>query len=368
MSVVVEGKPTQHPFNMYRHIMDQPDAVRSVVSGNRAHIDEVASRISDCERVFLVGIGTSYHAAQVVEHFMREYGGGIQAYPVHSFDFALYGPTMSERDCVVIISHKGTKAYSVRALEKATEAGAQSVLITGLGLEGKPDNADHVIETVPLEQSSTYTISYTGALAAMGLLAERIGFHRTGESSVSQLFFEQELPAAIEAGTRFDDEMKTWAEQWIDRRRIWLTGGGPSAVNAAEVALKIKEAAYLQAEGIHVEQFLHGALQNTEPDDVFVLIAPAGAAQSRVFQFAEAVREIGAPYLVVSDGTAGEIIGNAFAAIDVPAVPEPFTALTSLVPLQLLSYHLALTAGTHPDTFRLDDERFARAFQKASLY
>ncbi|MFW6075620.1 MAG: SIS domain-containing protein [Chloroflexota bacterium] len=365
---MVEGKPTAHPYNMYRHIMDQPGAVAEVVTENRAHIDSIAGTIAGSERVFLVGIGTSHHAALAVEHFMRAYGGGIQSYPVHSFDFALYGPALTARDCVVIISHKGTKAYSVRALERAQAAGASTLLITGQGLEGKPEGADYVIQTVPLEQSATYTISYTGALAAMALLAERIGFHRTGESAVSQLFFEQELPAALEAGLRFDDEMAAWAERWGDRRRIWMTGGGPSAVTAQEVALKIKEATYLQSEGIHVEQFLHGALQNVEPEDVFILIAPEGAAQSRMFQFAEAVQEIGAPYLVVSDGTAARIAEAAEATVDVPAVPEPFTALTCLVPLQLFAYHLALCAGTHPDVFRLDDPRFASAFQKASLY
>jgi glutamine---fructose-6-phosphate transaminase (isomerizing) len=365
---MVEGKPTRHPFNMYTHIMDQAEAVAGVVTENRAHIDAVAGEISGSERIFLVGIGTSYHAALVTEHFMREYGGGIHAYPVHSFDFALYTPNLTNRDCVIIISHKGTKAYSVHALDKAEKAGASTVLITGQGLEGKPDNVQHIIQTVPLEQSATYTISYTGALAALALLAERIGFHRTNQPAFDQIFLEQELPAAIEASTRFDDEMRAWAEQSIDRRRIWFTGGGPSSVTAQEVALKIKEASYLQSEGIHVEQFLHGALQNTEPDDVFIIIAPEGAAQSRVFQFAEAVQEIGAPYRVVSDGTAGQITANAGASIDVPSVPEPFTAITCLVPLQLYSYHLAQVAGTHPDTFRLQDPRFARAFQKASLY
>jgi glutamine---fructose-6-phosphate transaminase (isomerizing) len=365
---MVAGRPTEHPFNMYRHIFDQPEAVTKAVAGNRAHIDAIAGEIAGADRIFLVGIGTSYHAAQVVEHFLREYAGGIPAYPVHSFDFALYGQPLTERDCVWIISHKGTKAYSVRSLERAKAAGATTVLITGIGLEGKPDLADHVIETVPLEQSSTYTISYTGALSVMALLAERIGFHRTGETGLSQIFFEQELPATLEAGLRADDTMREWADRYAQRRRIWLTGGGPSAVTAQEVALKIKEAAYLQAEGIHLEQFLHGALQNVEPEDVFVLIAPAGAAQSRVFEFAAALQEIGTPYLVVSDGTAGAITGTAEAALDVPAVPEPFTALTCLVPLQLFAYHLALAAGRHPDTFRLDDPRFARAFQRASLY
>jgi glutamine---fructose-6-phosphate transaminase (isomerizing) len=353
---------------MYRHIMDQAEAVSNAVTGNRSQIDQVAGEIAGSDRVFLVGIGTSYHAALVTEHFMREYGGGIQSYPIHSFDFALYGPQITNRDCVIIISHKGTKAYSVQAIEKAQAAGAKTVLITGIGLEGKPDNVQHVIQTVPLEQSSTYTISYTGALAVLALLAERIGFHRTGASLVEQIFFEQELPATISAGTRFDEEMIDWAGRAHTARRIWLTGGGPSAVTAQEIALKIKEASYLQAEGIHLEQFLHGALQNVEPEDLFILIAPAGAAQSRMFQFAEALQEIGAPYRVVSDGSAAEVSSGAESLIDVPAVPEPFTSVSCLIPLQLFAYHLALAAGTHPDTFRLDDPRFARAFQKASLY
>ncbi len=365
---MVEGKPTEHPYNMYRHVMDQAEAVRHAVTEYRAHIDQVASAISGSSRLFLVGIGTSYHATQVIDHAMREYGGGIQAYPVHSFDFTLYGPELTANDCVIIISHKGTKSYSVQALDRARDAGATTVLVTGIGLEGKPDQVDHVIETVELEQSATYTISYTGALSAMILLAERIGYHRTNQSAVEQIFFEQELPAVIEAGTQFDDEMKAWANDAIKARRIWLTGGGPGSIIAQEVALKIKEASYLQAEGIHVEQFLHGALQNVEPEDTFIVIAPEGAAQSRVFEFVEAIKEIGIPYRVVSDGTAGQIVNGAAGSIDVPSVPEPFASISCLVPLQLFAYYLALAAGTHPDTFRLDDPRFARAFQKASLY
>jgi glutamine---fructose-6-phosphate transaminase (isomerizing) len=365
---MVEGKPAEHPYNMYCHIMDQAEAVRRVVTEDRAHIDQVAGAISGRERVFLVGIGTSFHAAQVIEFGLRAFGGGIQAYAVHSFDFALYGPELNDRDCVIVISHKGTKAYSVKALEQVRQAGALTVLVTGIGLDGKPEHFDHVIETVPLEQSATYTISYSGALSAMLLLAERIGHHRTNHSAVEQIFFEQELPAVIEAGTQLESTMQDWANTAVNARRIWLTGGGPSAVTAQEIALKIKEASYLQAEGLQVEQFLHGALQNTEPEDVFIVIAPSGPAQSRVFQFVEAVREIGAPCFIVSDGTAASITGIAASVIDVPQVPEPFTAISCLVPLQLFAYHLALAAGTHPDTFRLDDPRFERAFQKASLY
>ena len=77
------------------------------------------------------------------------------------------------------------------------------------------------------------------------------------------------------------------------------------------------------------------------------------------------VREIGAPYIIVSDGPVED--AGAIAVIQVPPVPEPFTTLTCLIPLQLLAYHLALVAGRNPDTFRREDERFARASARIKL-
>ncbi|MHB8733353.1 MAG: SIS domain-containing protein, partial [bacterium] len=149
--------------------------------------------------------------------------------------------------------------------------------------------------------------------------------------------------------------------------RIWLVGGGPGAIAAIEGALKIKETSYATAEGMSAEAMLHGPFQSAEPEDLFLLIAQAGPAQRRVADVAAAAREIGARLAVVDDGTAA-IPAEALAARwSVPAVPEPFTALTCAVPLQLFSYHLALARGTNPDSFRLDDPRFLRAYRRVTL-
>ena len=166
--------------------------------------------------------------------------------------------------------------------------------------------------------------------------------------------------------------MAAWAQEHRHHRRIWITGGGPSAITAHEVALKIKETSYLQAEGLAIEAFLHGPFQCVESEDLFILIAPSGAAQSRVAEIGPMVRDIGANYLVVSDGTAeiltsGSLAGGAAASIVVPRVPEPFSALTCLVPLQLFAYHLALACGCDPDGFRKDDPRFAQANARIKL-
>ena len=112
---------TSHPYHMHEAILAQPEALVRVVERNESAIDELATRISLCERIFLAGIGTSHHASQVGEHLMRAYGGGPDVRALHSFDLALYGPELRREDCVVAVSHRGAKRYTALALEQARQ-------------------------------------------------------------------------------------------------------------------------------------------------------------------------------------------------------------------------------------------------------
>jgi glutamine---fructose-6-phosphate transaminase (isomerizing) len=367
MSTATTGRRTHHPFHMYEAIHAQPDAFARIVERTAGEVDRCAARLAESDRLFLVGIGTSHHATQTGAHLIQVYGGGLRVHAVHSFDFALYGPPITRRDAVIAISHRGTKRYTVESLRRAADAGCATVLITGEGeASGKPP-ADVVFRTVSQESSAAHTISYTGSVAVLSSLAARLGHHRTGTSPITQELLREEIPAALRAAFDTERIVSEWARENVGRRRIWLTGGGPGAVTAQEIALKIKETSYLQAEGQQVEAFIHGPFQGTEAEDLFVLIAPAGPAQPRLIEFAGAIREIGAAYLVVSDGTPASLRPQAAGWCTVPSCAEPFTALTCLVPLQLFTYHLALTRGTNPDTFRLDDPRFARAYAPIKL-
>jgi glutamine---fructose-6-phosphate transaminase (isomerizing) len=347
-----------HPFFMHDAILAQPEAFVRAVERNEEAVDEFASRIASCERVFLGGIGTSHHASLVGEHLMGAYGGGPDVRAVHSFDLALYGPELRPGDCIVAVSHRGAKHYTALALERARETDCTTALITGEGGSGE-GSADALFRTVAQEKSSAHTVSYTGAVAVLALLAGRLGFHRTGSATVPDELLLEAVPEAMRAGLGTEDEVAALAREHVGRRRIWLVGGGPSAVTAMETALKIKETSYLQAEGMPTETMMHGPFQCAEADDLFVLIAPSGAARDRTLEVAELAGEIGAPYLILGDD-AGTYPASA-GVVTVPAVPEPFSALSCLVPLQLFAYHLALARGTNPDNFRVDDPRFARA-------
>lgn len=350
---------SSHPYHMYDAILAQPEAFVRTVERNESAVEEFASRIASRGRVLLAGIGTSHHAAQVGEHLMRAYGGGPDVRAVHSFDLALYGPDPRPEDCLVAVSHRGAKRYTALALERAREAGCPTALITGDGGSGE-GAADSVFLTVPQEESSAHTVSYTSAVAVLALLAGRLGYHRTGSPDLPDELLRERVPEMLRAALGTEEEVAALAREHAGRRRIWLVGGGPSAVTAMETALKIKETSYLQAEGMPTETMLHGPFQCVEADDLFVLIAPSGASSERTLEVAELVEEVGAPYVVLGDETT-EAHPSAACVLRVPEVPEPFSALGCLVSLQLFSYHLALARGTNPDSFRVDDPRFARA-------
>jgi len=344
---------------MYDAIFAQPEAFVRVLENNEQAVEEYAAGASSSERLFLVGIGTSYHAARVGEHLLREYGGGLDVRAIHSFDFALYGPDLAPGDWVVALSHRGTKRYTARALERAIESGCRTALVTGEGASVSVQT-DALFRTVAQERSAAHTVSYTAAISILAHLAGRIGYHRTGSETLTEAYLRDEFPAALGTALGTEERVEALAHEHLARRRIWPLGGGPSAVTAEEIALKIKETSYLQAEGMATETMLHGPFQCVEAEDLFVLIAPAGAAQERTLEVAELVAEIGGSCLVVGDGSVDPPQVTADLLV-VPEVPEPLSALTCILPLQLFTYHLALARGTNPDNFRGDDPRFARA-------
>lgn len=352
------------PFHMHTAIQSQPRSVTDTIDRVAADADHLVGKIAASTRVFLIGIGTSYHAARIGEYLFQT--AGMDARAVHSFDFALYGPELSSNDCVIGVSHRGTKRYTNQAMDRARQAGTATVLISGE--DGAPqDSADTVLRTVGQEPSSAHTVSYTTAVAALAALAVHTAQHRNVSAVASDTFLRDNLPEAMAAGLAAEPQIQALARKHAGHRRIWLTGSGPSAVTAEETALKIKETSYLQAEGLSVEALIHGPFCCVEPDDLFVLIAPSGPGRDRTAELAHLIDELKASCLVLGDESA-ETLGPASAnRIIVPHVPETLAPLTTAIPLQLFAYHLARTWDTNPDSFRADDPDFPKVQQVLHL-
>lgn len=343
---------SSHPFAMYDAIHAQPGEFARVV--RTLAVGECAARLLESKRIFLVGIGTSYHACQFGRFLLCASAPDLEVSAVHSFDFVEFGLALGAKDCVVVISHRGSKLYSARALERAREAGCATISITGRN--AKAPVANIVLETVPQEASSAHTISYMGAIAALSAIARELG-------GLDARFVDEEIPELLRKSLGAESAAAEFAEEHARHRRIWLVGAGPLEFVAREAALKIKETSYLQAEGMGIEELLHGPFQCTEAEDLFVLIAPQGNGRERVLTVAGLAKEIGASVLVVSDMPMPEYAD----VLTAQEAPPPFQSLTCLIPLQFFAYYLALKRGTNPDGFRLEDPRFAKASQLVTL-
>lgn len=338
---------TQHPYHMYEAIQLQPQAVAECLARHRPTAPSIARELGARRRVILAGIGTSFHAAVVGEYLFRLASGHrVDARAVHSFELVHYG-TVSEDDGLVVISHRGTKTFSMKALELGKTRGAFCVAITGRDHGPSMDQADVVLETVSQEVSSAHTVSYTTALATLALLA---GVARDLDS----------VPAGQRRALLQDARCRELAQAFADYRRFLFVGGGPNTATAWEAALKMKESNYTHAEGLHVEQALHGPAASFGPDTVLTVIAPPGPTRLRAQDVLRAARAVGASTVVLAEEGDRTLAEEADHVLWLPAVPEAVSPLVSVVLLQLFSYYSAVVHDANPDVLRTQDPAFDR--------
>jgi glucosamine--fructose-6-phosphate aminotransferase (isomerizing) len=296
-----------------RAIRDQPAELRRLAG---LRLPPNAKRIAVGERIWLVGTGTSLHAAELgAAMFAR---AGVDARFASSMEFARWAP-LRAGDSVVVLTHTGETAYARASRQRALHAGAETLSITADGV-GWPE----AIETGAKEGSHTYTRSYTSALAVLALIAGELGAEGLGPEAV--------VAAADATEAVIDDPGLDGLPE--PARLLVLTGSGPGAVTAREGALKLREAARLPAEGYDAEFLLHGSAVPLGGDDALLVLGSGRDGHDFLGQLANAAREAGVPVCEID---------QAKPADDLMA-QVPLTAR-----LQLLALRRAEAGGHDPD-------------------
>jgi glucosamine--fructose-6-phosphate aminotransferase (isomerizing) len=342
-----------HPYHMHDAIYAQPGALRLLTRGQGPTLAAAGGRLAEAPHVWVTGSGSSWHAALAGEVLLARTGRlASRVRAVDAFELVRYG---TDRDpaAVVAITHRGTSPLAGAALSRARAAGAATVAVTGKGGDG-PAGAEHVLRTVEPELSSCHTVSYTCAIAMLAALAAAIG---GDEDTTRQLEALPDLLAMLLGQESWED----LAGRFGGRRRYWFVGSGPNLATAHEGALKLSEAAWASAVALGCEQFLHGSWAALEPDDTVVLIAPPGPSHSRCIDVARVASEIGASLLALVAEGDREMAPLAAETIALPDVAEILSPIVAVVPLQLLTYHLAVKAGANPDTIRAEQASYGRA-------
>lgn len=339
---------------MYQTLTRQPDDLRRVLADGWGPARDAARLIGDARRIFITGVGTSYHASLAGGWLLRAAGRDARA--VLSYDFATYPESypLTPDDAVIVMAHTGVKSYSKLALDRAGEAGAAVVSVGSRAAEHP--GSQLVLRTIDRETSAAYTSSHLTAMATLAMVADELG--------VPSLRTHLEaMPDQIADIIDRQAQIRPVAERAAGRK-VYAFGGGPSEVTALELVIKAREAALHSVDGLQTEQFFHGPIVAVNTGDLAVVVNPHGEASLRTGAIATAFAEIGGEVWVVGESIPALPDAPTFR---LPIVPEILSMLLSVVPIQLFAYHLAATKGTHPDTFRRDVPTYKDAFALLTL-
>jgi len=334
---------------MYQTMHRQPDDLRRVLDTGWEPAREAAGLLSGAKRVFVTGIGTSYHASLVGSWLLRAAGADARA--VSSFDFAVYPDSfpVTADDAVIVMAHTGVKTYSAVAMQRANEAGA-TVLSVGSQTAEHPGSR-LVLRTVEREKSAAYTSSHLTAMTVLAQVATELGEQR-GTSGIAG-FREAlvRLPDQVADALSRQDDVLPIAKEAVNRR-VYAAGAGPNEATATELVIKAREAAYGHVDGLAIEQFLHGPMVAVNAGDLAVLIHVPGAAAERVAQIAAVLDAIGLQLWIAGQPVAATPTATVFPLAETPELLSP---LLTVVPMQILAYQMAVEKGLNPDTFRRDN-------------
>ena len=342
-------------YRLYPAIQAQPSECAKVLSSAQP-FERAAQTLAAASRVWTVGIGTSFNAANAASWMLR--AAGLVARPLTSFEFATW-PTVSDGDAVLLFAHTGRKTYSGRSLDLCIERGIPVVLITKIetafDLASFPDSVT-VLHTTTQDPSSMYTISHTTAMTAAAMLADLVSPGSLGDIS--------EIPSALAAALALEDEIADLAAEWHDGALIAL-GAGPMLSAAEEAHIKIAEASRRAVRHQEPESFLHGpAIQIAESDRILSFAANDDSAE-RTRAITQLCMDMGcAAAWVAPESVPCPESARHLALADLS--PE-LLSIPAVVPSQLLAGHLAANDGVNADDFRTDVPEFREALSKLSL-
>lgn len=350
-----------YPHFMLKEIYEQPrsifDSFRGRFDSNTGEIhmhsmEDYAERLKEIKRLILIGCGTSWHAGLVAEYLFED----LARVPVeveYASEFRYRNPVLYADDLVVAISQSGETADSLAAMDLAKRKGASIFGVCNVVGSSIPRLSDagaytHAGPEIGVASTKAFTAQVTVlALMAVGMAKLRGTMNLVAIKS----FFEEleGIPEKIEKALLLNDQMIELAAQYKDARNFLYLGRGYNFPVALEGALKLKEISYIHAEGYPAAEMKHGPIALIDEEMPVVVIATNSEHYEKVVSNIQEVKaRKGIVIALVSEGNRDldKIVDH---VIEVPETIEPLSPLINTVPLQLLSYHIAVMRGCNVD-------------------
>ena len=377
---------TAHPFAMYDEMQAQPQAMTATLAADAAQRDHIARELAGTHaatetiigpgflmpsmvgagRIWLVGCGTAYHAALTAAEWFRQGTEGIlDVRAMEAFEFAHYSTHKPRvHDTLVALSHSGLPTATLAAAARAKADGMYTVALTAAPTSPLADICDETLVTTTVTTSaSTYTISHLTMLTALADLLRRTVGHLRQEQAQAEALTAAvaTLPDLAQAMLTVEPTITALVDALPMTFPLIIAGGGPNWYTALEGALKVREAAYLPATGMQMEEVVHGPIASIDATTVVMLIAPQGPARRRAFDILGALRHVSATTIVLTSADDAELAAAATHALALPVSNELFSSIPATVAMQLFAYWLAIKRGGNPDRIRRDQPQWLAA-------
>lgn len=339
---------------MMKEIFQQPTTIAESMRG-RINADEgwvtvggmqqYMKQIMNAKRITLVACGTSWHSALIAEYLFEELAR-IPTEVEYASEFRYRNPIVNNDDVVIALSQSGETADTLAALELAKDRGALIygiVNVVGSSI-ARITHCGSYIHAGP-EIGVASTKAFTSQLVVLTLMALNLGEKRgtiNNREYRELLHAMEDIPRRVEKILELNDKIKYIASEIKDSNNALYLGRGYNFPIALEGALKLKEISYIHAEGYPAAEMKHGPIALIDENMPVIVIATNESAREKIVSnIQEVMARKGKVIAIISEGDE-EISEMADYAIAIPKTKEPLTPLLSVIPLQLLSYHIAV--------------------------
>lgn len=347
---------------MLKEIFEQPTTIAECMRG-RLNAEEgwvrlggmtdILKKIIQAQRIIILGCGTSWHAGLIGEYLIED----LARIPVeveYASEFRYRNPIVTSADVVLAISQSGETADTLAALELAKSKGAATygiVNVVGSSIARETGHGSYI--HVGPEIGVASTKAFTGQVTMLSLMALILGYERgvLSQAKYQELVTElAQIPSKVDALLRnCHDQVKYIANEFKNAPNALYLGRGYNFPIALEGALKLKEISYIHAEGYPAAEMKHGPIALIDENMPVIVIATNLSAYDKIISNIQEVKaRKGVVIALVHEGD--KMIKHlADYVIEIPPTEEPFTPLLSVVPLQLLAYHIAVLRNCDVD-------------------
>lgn len=348
------------PHFMLKEIMEQPETVRNSMRG-RIILDQGTTKLGgltdiidsliEKKRIIFTACGTSWHSGLVGEYMIEQFCR-IPTEVEYASEFRYRNPIVSKDDAIFFISQSGETADTLAALREAKMKGALvlgicNVVGSSIARETNAGVYTHAGPEIGVASTKAFTSQLVVLALITLLIARRKNLSQVDGKSIAEELLT--IPDKIESILKLNDEIEKIAEEFKNANNFLYLGRGYNFPVALEGALKLKEISYIHAEGYPAAEMKHGPIALIDENMPAIFIAPKDSTYDKIISNIQEVKARGGKIIAIANEDDDEIDNLVDFSIKIPQTIRMLMPILTVIPLQLLAYHIAVKKGLNVD-------------------